>query len=173
LHRSTLDFLDKGLIYFELDCASNIQSKAASIRSSPLLRDFVPPPSDAGPVINSSWASLHSTNDRIHPIDLRDLPNQPKDILSSIDTTLSILIISECSLCYLSPDDASAVLNHFASTPFLSTTPRLCPLRANVSVRRLLSHHCFQPRGTPHRPPEAADIPLTRYIKRGAVDKWI
>jgi [phosphatase 2A protein]-leucine-carboxy methyltransferase len=111
------------LVYHELDFDLNTRTKIASIRSSPMLQSRFQHSTSEKIRIDSEGASLHSSNYHIHPVDLRNLLHLSPDSLSGLDPTLPSLIVSECCLCYLSPADASTVLNHFTAAVFPPATP--------------------------------------------------
>lgn len=110
------------LVYHELDFELNTRTKIASIRSSPTLQSRVQPTSEKIR-IESEGSSLHSSNYHIHPVDLRGIQHLSPHSLPGLDPTLPSLIVSECCLCYLSPADASTVLNHFTAAVFPPATP--------------------------------------------------
>ncbi|EED21463.1 Leucine carboxyl methyltransferase superfamily [Talaromyces stipitatus ATCC 10500] len=141
------------LVYHELDFSVNTSAKIKAIRSSPLLQRAIQADTEAlSTAGNEQYIaddSLHLPNYHIHPIDLRALAakssastaksamndsQQPtedhntstaetKELLPGIDPTLPTLLISECCLIYLSPDDADAVIDYFSQTIFPPTTP--------------------------------------------------
>lgn len=102
--------------YHEIDFAANTQRKIAQIRGPPFSNqakslcgiDF-----HASDVEVSQEKTILSSPDYfIHPQDLRSLPSNVTG-LPGIDLSLSTLIISECCLIYLPPEDADSVLQYF------------------------------------------------------------
>ena len=83
--------------------------------------------------ISESGDALHSPWYHIHPVDLRSLASlrdgdeksdkTSRDILQrTVDTTLPTLLISECCLVYLPPDEADGVVHYFTDTLFSSSS---------------------------------------------------
>ncbi|KKA20186.1 Leucine carboxyl methyltransferase 1 [Rasamsonia emersonii CBS 393.64] len=94
--------------------------------------------------ISAEGDALHSPFYHIHPIDLRSLAkppaadsqshtssdspsdpehtssqgNAPSVLLPGVDTSLPTLLLSECCLVYLSPEDAAGVVDYFTKTLF-------------------------------------------------------
>lgn len=104
------------LAYHEIDFAANTTRKIAQLRGAPLSNqakalcglDF-----DAADVeVSQDRTTLYSSNYFIHAQDLRTLRNEGTR-LRGIDTSLSTLVLSECCLIYLSPEDADNVLQYF------------------------------------------------------------
>jgi len=106
------------IVYHELDFDSNTRSKINRLQT----------PSVAGAIkslcgvdlrspsfhYSQDSSSLASSTYYIHPQDLRQLPGS-QVTLPGIDTALPTLVISECCLIYLSPEDADAVLGLFTN----------------------------------------------------------
>lgn len=118
------------LIYHEIDFPVNTAAKIKAIHSSPLLQRVLRNDSGTGIAedvrISDTGDALHSPRYHIHPLDLRLLSTTtPEQIptLQGIDTTLPTLLISECCLIYLAPDQADSVVHHFTQTLFPPTTP--------------------------------------------------
>ncbi|KAL1963885.1 hypothetical protein VTN77DRAFT_7691 [Rasamsonia byssochlamydoides] len=104
------------------------------------------PSSEEDVTISAEGDALHSPFYHIHPIDLRSLAkpptttadahsqtssdspsdpehsseknNAPPVLLPGVDTSLPTLLISECCLVYLSPEDAAGVVDYFTKTLF-------------------------------------------------------
>lgn len=104
------------VLYHELDFASNTQQKIRRIRFSMGLRQHIA----ALDSTSSTETELHSASYHIHALDLRHLASSP---LPHIDATLPTLLLSECCLIYLRPDEADAVVDHFTRTAFPASTP--------------------------------------------------
>ncbi|KAJ9601924.1 carboxy methyl transferase for protein phosphatase 2A [Cladophialophora chaetospira] len=113
------------VVYHELDFEANTRRKIAKMRGhafSATAKTRTGVDTRAEEVeLSQNEAALVSPNYIIHPQDLRDLPRREAP-LSGIDKTLPTLIISECCLVYLPPDDADAVLRYFSGL-FADTTP--------------------------------------------------
>lgn len=86
--------------YHELDFESNVAPKRAAIRSSQQLARMT--------VDQEDGSSYH-----LHAIDLRDLTNKSPPIIPGLNSDVPTLIISECCLCYLPPEEATSVLQYF------------------------------------------------------------
>lgn len=118
------------VIYHEIDFPVNTAAKIKAIRSSPALQgalrnDFSPGISNDIKISDTEDA-LHSPRYHIHPLDLRSLSKSTPDpipTLQDVDPTLPTLLISECCLIYLPPDQADSVVHHFTTTIFPPTTP--------------------------------------------------
>lgn len=113
-------------VYHELDFAVNTAAKIKSVINLSKLNETVPGPME----ISVDGTKLVSPNYHIHPIDLCTLSTvestsstqAPSIALSSIDTSLPTLLISECCLIYLEPAAADAVLDYFTQL-FPTDTP--------------------------------------------------
>lgn len=116
---------DLNIIYHELDFRANTVRKICRVRS-PLFASRAKALCGVD-LLASEVEVLHdrsklkSPSYVIHPRDLREL-GQGQVALPEIDATLPSLIISECCLIYLSPEDADAVLQYFIDL-FPPTTP--------------------------------------------------
>ncbi|KAK5206828.1 carboxy methyl transferase for protein phosphatase 2A [Exophiala xenobiotica] len=116
---------DLDVVYHEIDFEANTRRKIGRLRSPPFsaaAKNLAGIDVHAQDVeISADGASLTSPEYTIHPQDLRRLPQHDTG-LPGIDKSLPTLIISECCLVYLPPDDADAVLQYFSNV-FPSTTP--------------------------------------------------
>lgn len=104
------------VLYHEIDFASNTQQKILRIKFSVALRQHIA----ALNASTSTETELHSSNYHIHALDLRHLESSQ---LPQIDSTLPTLLLSECCLIYLRPEEADAVVDHFTQIVFPNTTP--------------------------------------------------
>ncbi|KAK1755936.1 putative leucine carboxyl methyltransferase [Echria macrotheca] len=116
------------LAYHELDFPATVAQKLTTIRSSPQLQSILtitpnlspppPPPSPNSSQTTTTYQTTSTTNPTntltLHGIDLRSL-TATSPPLPSITSTLPTLLISECCLCYLSPQEAASVLSHFTT----------------------------------------------------------
>lgn len=117
---------DLNIRYHELDFATNTRRKIAHLRGPMFVSaaravaatDMLAPEVE----VSEDGAKLVSPDYVIHPQDLRELQQGGETSLTGVDVTLPTLIISECCLIYLPPDDADAVLQYF-STLFPPSTP--------------------------------------------------
>jgi len=91
------------VLYHELDFETNIASKRAAFERSTLLSDRVRELGEKG-------CDCH-----LHAVDLRELASDHAPDLPHIDWSLPTLILSECCLCYLPPQEASSALQYFTS----------------------------------------------------------
>ena len=94
-------FAQCGVEYHELDFEQNVNQKRVAIRNSPVLSNILSQAEKAG-----SWY-------RLHAIDLRNLTAKSPPTIPNLDPSLPTLLLSECCLCYLPPDDASSVIQYF------------------------------------------------------------
>ncbi len=141
---------DLNVVYHEIDFAANTRRKIDQLRG-PRFSAAAKTSTDidlhaADVHISEDGAALRSPQYMIHPQDLRQLSRHGVE-LAGVDTSLPTLIISECCLIYLSPDDADAVLAYFAKL-FPASTPLAIaiyePIRPHDSfgktmVRNLMS----------------------------------
>ncbi|EYE99120.1 protein C-terminal leucine carboxyl O-methyltransferase ppm1 [Aspergillus ruber CBS 135680] len=118
------------LVYHEIDFPANTATKIKAIHSSPALQGALRNASSPGVPndieISDTGDALHSPRYHIHPLDLRLLSKSTPDpipTLQDIDPALPTLLISECCLIYLPPDQADSVVHHFTTTIFPPTTP--------------------------------------------------
>ena len=99
---------DVKLIYHELDFAVTTTKKALTIFNSPLLSDVI---YHASPRPQTPpGAEIHTPDYHLHAADLRTL-NATTPLLPGMDPTLPTLVISECCLCYLQPDESDQVFS--------------------------------------------------------------
>ena len=105
------------IVYHEVDFAVNTGSKIARLRSPPAATFFKQQcnvDTQSGDFkVSNDGSELQSPNYYIHARDLRGL-SKSKVPLPSLDTRLPTLLISECCLIYLSPNEADAVLDYFS-----------------------------------------------------------
>jgi [phosphatase 2A protein]-leucine-carboxy methyltransferase len=113
------------LVYHELDFDTNTRKKIRQMRSqqfSTMAKNLADVDLHAEDVaVLDGEASLTSPGYTVHAQDLRQLSHTDNP-LAAVDPTLPTLIISECCLVYLAPEDADAVLQHFANR-FPTATP--------------------------------------------------
>lgn len=88
---------EAGVVYHELDFETNVAAKRAVFEKSPALADRLQQIKDDG-------CAYH-----LHAADLRDLPPS----LPGIESHLPTLILSECCLCYMPPEQATAAIKYF------------------------------------------------------------
>lgn len=103
-------------IYHELDFKQNNETKIARLKNSrcaELIQELCGVDIEKAEIEN---AELKSTEYFIHSVDLRTLPSDQE----WVDTSVPTLLISECCLIYLPPDQAAQVLSYF-SEKFTST----------------------------------------------------
>lgn len=86
-----------GVVYHELDFESNIEAKRTVFNRSALLSERLHKLKEAG-------NSYH-----LHAVDLRDFPAS----LPGLESDLPTLILSECCLCYMPPEEATAAVKYF------------------------------------------------------------
>jgi [phosphatase 2A protein]-leucine-carboxy methyltransferase len=117
--------LTPNLVYHEIDFTVNNTAKIKAIRGTPILQRVLGHRKDV--TISDAGDALHSPIYHIHPIDLRTLAHQSESsandepvtrLQETVDTTLPTLILSECCLVYLSPDEAAGVVRYFTKTLF-------------------------------------------------------
>ena len=135
---------DLDLIYHELDFSSNTKAKIALLSSSAFVdaakRLCGIDLRSADVQVTEDGARLSSPGYQIYPQDLRDLPRDVAT-LPGVDATTATLLISECCLIYLSPEQADRVLEYF--TKLFSTNVPLAmaiyePIRPNDAFGRTM-----------------------------------
>ncbi|KAL5045336.1 leucine carboxyl methyltransferase 1 [Aspergillus fruticulosus] len=115
------------IVYHEIDFAVNNLAKIKAIRGTPLLQRVLGRPEEV--TISDEGDELHSAAYHIHAVDLRTLAQtgegdgsaarDPGHRLQEFtDTTLPTLLLSECCLIYLSPNEAAGVVRYFMHTLF-------------------------------------------------------
>ncbi|PWY94727.1 leucine carboxyl methyltransferase [Aspergillus sclerotioniger CBS 115572] len=107
------------ILYHEIDFPVNTAAKIKFIRAAPLLQRVLGSHDDV--VISPANDALHSSSYHLHPLDLRSLSTSPR--LPGLDPTLPTLLISECCLIYLTPEEAGSVVRYFTEELLPSTTP--------------------------------------------------
>lgn len=112
-------------MYHELDFEANTRKKIERLRSpafSAKAKTLAEVDMSAEHVkMLQNDATFVSSDYFIHPQDLRQLPSTEAG-LTRLDASIPTLIISECCLVYLPPEDADAVMQYF-SRLFPNTTP--------------------------------------------------
>jgi [phosphatase 2A protein]-leucine-carboxy methyltransferase len=120
------------IVYHELDFPVNTAAKIKAIQASPLLRKTlgVTDDGESETIISATGDAFHSQSYHIHPMDLRTLvlprpqatneeafssTTDIKDILPGIEDHLPTLLLSECCLIYLPPEEAIGVLEFFTN----------------------------------------------------------
>ncbi|KAL8951167.1 MAG: hypothetical protein Q9183_007478, partial [Haloplaca sp. 2 TL-2023] len=105
--------------YHEIDFPTNTSAKISIINQSSTLSALI-----SQPVTTSSeLTSLSSPTYHIHPLDLRDLSQNPASVIPELDPTIPTLLISECCLTYLPPHLADGTITHFTNHLFPPSTP--------------------------------------------------
>ena len=152
---------DVPLLYHELDFSSNAAAKIRQLLLPPIvqsvrslcgidLRESITSVSSVGGGEKDSldWTAGKSAY-HIHPVDLRSLrrTSEPAKLDEKrfstwgISTDVPTLILSECCLIYLPPDDADSVLSYLTEA-FSTTTPIAVviyePIRPNDAFGRTM-----------------------------------
>ncbi|KAL4795338.1 leucine carboxyl methyltransferase 1 [Aspergillus venezuelensis] len=111
------------IIYHELDFAVNNVAKIRAIRGTPILQRVLGRPEDVS--ISEAGDELRTPNYYIHAVDLRTLAHEgdgnattAHKLKEFVDSSLPTLLLSECCLVYLSPNEASDVVRYFTHTLF-------------------------------------------------------
>lgn len=106
----------------EIDFVESVKIKKLAILNSPKLSQVVGQTSDERAVI-SSQQSFECLNPEIHAdryhligCDLREIKEKSisDNLYKYIDTSLPTVVLSECVLCYLSPEENKMILNSFS-----------------------------------------------------------
>ncbi|KAF2486977.1 S-adenosyl-L-methionine-dependent methyltransferase [Neohortaea acidophila] len=90
-----------GIVYHELDLEANVDRKRTALRSSMALSQKVHDAESDG------WRY------HLNALDLRDLTKKSPSPIPGMETQCPTLLLSECCLCYLSPEDAGSVIQYF------------------------------------------------------------
>ncbi|OJD37033.1 leucine carboxyl methyltransferase [Diplodia corticola] len=121
------------LVYHEIDFPVNARQKVAAIKRSPVLSSVITSklanPNELS--YSEDLRGLKSPIYNIHPLDLRSLVSSPTPsdsepplpTLPNLSPTTPTLILSECCLIYLSPDDADSVLDTITTKLIPAPTP--------------------------------------------------
>lgn len=96
----------RNVVYHEIDFGDSTAIKAAAIGASAELRHLV----GAGEFAALARA-IHTDRYHLHGFDLRRLPDDGGGF--GVDASLPTLIISECALCYLTPEENLRVLQYW------------------------------------------------------------
>ena len=122
-------FPDSSLLYHELDFPTITARKISAISRSQSLTDVIQrsQKGNGGIEMADDSAALYSSTYNIHPVDLRSLvipDDQPQSrpLLPNVDAHCPTLLLSECCLIYLPPNDADAILKSFVSSVLSPTT---------------------------------------------------
>lgn len=99
------------ILYHELDFAVSVSRKKDVILQDSTLRQLIGEVEDSP---TETQAQLHTSRYHLHGIDLRSIG--PGFVLQGAESDLPTLVISECCLCYLEPDQAKQVVSWITST---------------------------------------------------------
>lgn len=112
------------LVYVELDFPVKTQAKLTILKSRPELADFV-------------------ANENYHlcPVDLRKLEEWD---YSFLDPDAPTLVLSECCLCYLSPEESDSVLKFFAKHFSHLSLTLYEPIGLDDEFGRVMMHNLAQ-----------------------------
>jgi [phosphatase 2A protein]-leucine-carboxy methyltransferase len=113
LHRTHPDDVTAALIYHELDFAAVTTRKVAAIMRDETNTLQATIGRDDITAADAETGTFTSKRYHIHSVDLRVLRphcDLPAPIAASIDPSLPTLLISECCLIYLAPEEADAIL---------------------------------------------------------------
>lgn len=100
----------KKVVYHELDFEASTMKKVAIIRDSALISAIIfgDNPRSAP---EEEKAEIHTEDYHLHACDLRTL-YKTSPLLPGLDMELPTLVISECCLCYLQPDESDQVFSY-------------------------------------------------------------
>ncbi|KAF4126718.1 hypothetical protein GMORB2_0455 [Geosmithia morbida] len=139
----------KTLIYHELDFGVVSARKLRTVRGTPALSRIL---CDATPVTDdgASWTSRPSSGAgdyHCHGLDLRSLAAAAGKgegsggggcTLPGLRTDVPTLVISECCLCYMSPQEAMGVMSYFTSRIAALSTAIYEPIRPDDPFGRVM-----------------------------------
>lgn len=116
------------LVYHEIDFPTNTRQKITAIKRTPSLLSVITShlanPSDLS--ISDDMTSLRSPLYNVHALDLRALVSSEATSLPdlpNLSPTTPTLILSECCLIYLSPDDADSIVETLTTKLIPAPTP--------------------------------------------------
>lgn len=103
------------LVYHELDFLEQVKIKRLAIDGNPELRQVVDAPKlPSIPRNREEWGTydgdLHTERYHLVGMDVRELVG---DGFYNIDDSLPTLVISECMLCYVKPDEAEGIIKYW------------------------------------------------------------
>lgn len=109
------------LIYHDIDFPESIKIKKLAVLGSSHLHSILNYTGDASDGIssreefNAFEASFHSERYHMHGYDLRNIKNAEsvKESFKQIDFSLPTIVLSECVLCYISPEDNLRIISSF------------------------------------------------------------
>lgn len=112
---------NKKILYHELDFDVMTKKKAQTIHGTPLLSNVIygdgNSPTQGATQLQPT--EIHTPDYHLHACDLRTL-SESSDLLQGMTSTLPTLVISECCLCYLQPEESDKVfawlVRHFQAT---------------------------------------------------------
>ena len=144
------DTSNLSVIYHEIDFPVNCAQKIARIKQNPhLLQKFQSiQGSGADVIFSDDDTALYSPTLNIHPVDLRKFSKSANSTTNeaptvcNLNTLSSTLIISECCLCYLPPNDTDEILKNFSKNIMSSESPLALilyePIRPDDSFGRMM-----------------------------------
>lgn len=107
------------VIYHEIDFDETAKIKKLAIMKNSKLRTLLGVQDEVAPEIHSkeSFAAydpdLHYNNYHLHGIDLREV--NPGTVLKGFNAELPTIVLSECVLCYLSPEEYSSTIKYWTN----------------------------------------------------------
>lgn len=99
------------IVYHELDFSVTTEKKVKTILTTPNIKNLVWPSSSLPSLEDQAKLTdeIHTPHYHLHAKDLRTiLKSSP--LLTGMDPSLPTLVISECCLCYLQPEESDSVL---------------------------------------------------------------
>lgn len=126
--RTLEKYPDSGVIYHEIDFPESTKIKRAAIVNNSEIMKLI---KSGDPIEESAVSSrkefeslesdFHSSVYHLYGLDLRKLTSSSIEF-PHVDTTLPTIIISECVLCYLTPEENVQVLSYWTDL-FTSSSP--------------------------------------------------
>lgn len=105
------------LIYHEVDFEVVTRKKERTTRGSPVLSKIVPDITMSEDGVTWSSKPTKDSEYHCHGIDLRKLADAwETSPLPGLRADVPTLLLSECCLCYLAPEQAKSLLRHFSTT---------------------------------------------------------
>lgn len=175
------------LIYHEVDFGVVVNKKLRAVQGNPVLSRILTNVSTQED--SSSWTGQPSSGGEYHchGLDLRQLAQESEESsLSGLRTDIPTLVLSECCLCYLSQEEASAVLSFFTTRIPSLATAIYEPIRPDdafgkVMISNLAARRIHMPTLDVYRHPEhqeerlrEAGFDLVRQMTIEDIwDKWV
>lgn len=108
----------ENVTYLEVDFPDSVKIKKLAIAANKTLQkivgaDIAVPTITSRAELEELSADLHTSKYHLVGSDLRKIDEKGEQLIAYLDREVPTLVISECVLCYLTPEDNEAVLNYW------------------------------------------------------------